>query len=148
MAGGHLGDLRVTSRISVPAGELEERFVRSPGPGGQNVNKVATAVQLRFDVAHSTVLDEAVRARVRHLAGRRLSAQGVLTIQAHRQRSLEQNRRDARERLAALIRRAAEPPRPRKPTRPSRAQRERRLETKHQRARTKRRRAPVGHGDE
>jgi len=143
MAGAHLGDLRVTALISIPAAELEERFARSPGPGGQNVNKVATAVQLRFDVARSGVLPEDVRARLRRLAGRRLSTRGVLSIQAHRRRSLEQNRRDARERLAALIRRAAEPPRPRKATRPSRAQRERRLDAKRQRAQAKRRRAPV-----
>ncbi|MCP5151624.1 MAG: aminoacyl-tRNA hydrolase [Ectothiorhodospiraceae bacterium] len=118
--------------------EIEVRFVRSPGPGGQNVNKVATAAQLRFDVANSRVLSEPVRARLAALAGRRLTADGVLVIDARRFRTQERNRRDAIERLAELIERASQPPKPRVPTRPSRAAKERRLDVKRQTAARKR----------
>jgi len=124
--------------IEIADQELEERFVRASGPGGQHVNKVATAVQLRFDLAGSRSLPAGVRERLARLAGRRLSAEGVLVIEARRFRERERNRRDARQRLVALVRRALEAPRPRRPTAPGRAARERRLEAKHHRARIKR----------
>jgi ribosome-associated protein len=129
--------IQVTEGIAIDERELDERFVRSPGPGGQHVNKVATAVELRFDAARSPALPEAVRARLARLAGRRLSAEGILTIEAHRFRTQERNRRDALERLIALIQRATLEPKPRKPTRPTRASKERRLEGKSQRAQVK-----------
>jgi ribosome-associated protein len=133
--------IEVGPRIRIPESELSERFVRSPGPGGQNVNKLSTAVQLRFDVAGSPSLPEDVRARLIRLAGRRVDGSGVLTIEAHRHRTRERNREDARERLADLLARAAHRPRPRIATRPSRAAKERRLESKRARADTKRGRA-------
>jgi ribosome-associated protein len=128
----------ITPAIALDESELEERFVRSSGPGGQNVNKVASAVQLRFDARHSPSLSPAVRARLERLAGRRLTLEGVLVITAQRHRTQEANRRDALERLIDLIRRAAEPPVPRKPTRPTRASRRRRLDSKTRRGALKR----------
>src|SRR5512137_2096505 len=104
---------RVTDTIAIDDSELSETFVRASGPGGQNVNKVATAVQLRFDVRHSPSLPPAVRERLARLAGARLTEAGVLVINARRHRTQEQNRRDALARLVDLVRRAAEPPRPR-----------------------------------
>jgi ribosome-associated protein len=135
--------LRVTRAIRIDEHELVEQFVRAPGPGGQNVNKVATAVQLRFDVAASPSLTDAVRERLVRLAGRRLTGEGVLVIDAHRYRTRERNREDARQRLVDLVRRAAEPPKPRKATRPTRASKERRLTAKRERAGTKRARRSV-----
>ena len=129
--------IQVSEGIAIDERELEERFVRAQGPGGQHVNKVATAVELRFDVARSAALPEAVRVRLIRLAGRRLSAEGILTIEAHRYRTQERNRRDALERLVALIQRATLEPKPRKPTRPTRASKERRLAGKSQRAQIK-----------
>ncbi len=129
--------IEVAPGILIDERELEERFVRAPGPGGQNVNKVSTAVELRFDLGHTQALPEAVRARLIRLAGRRLSAEGILTIEAHRFRTQERNRRDALERLVALIQRATEEPKPRKATRPTRASKERRLAGKSQRAEVK-----------
>ena len=135
---GDMAALRVTAGIVIGEHELEERFVHASGPGGQNVNKVATAVQLRFDVARSPALPEDVRRRLMALSGRRLTLDGVLVLDARQHRSQERNRQDARERLAELIRRAATPPRPRVPTRPTLASKRRRLEAKDARARLKR----------
>jgi len=133
----------VTDHIAIDEDELEEVFVRASGPGGQNVNKVATAVQLRFDAFQSPSLNETARARLRLLAGRRMTADGVLVIIARRFRTQERNRQDAYERLIDLIRRAAEPGKRRVPTRPTAASRERRREAKLARGRTKRLRQPV-----
>ena len=138
----------VTAHIAITEDEIEEEFVRSPGPGGQNVNKVATAVQLRFDVANSPSLPEEVRERLLALAGRRVTAAGVLLITARRFRTQERNRQDARQRLVELIRRAAEPPPVRRPTRPSRAAKARRREEKRRRGGVKRGRQAVADREE
>ncbi len=126
--------IRITNTIGIDEGELEERFIRASGPGGQNVNKLATAVQLRFDVRRSPNLPEGVRARLERLAGKRLTREGVLVISAQRHRTQERNRQDALDRLIELIRRAAVPPIARRPTRPTAGSRERRIETKKRRA--------------
>ncbi|WP_274423487.1 alternative ribosome rescue aminoacyl-tRNA hydrolase ArfB [Chelativorans sp. YIM 93263] len=124
--------------------ELEEQFVRSSGPGGQNVNKVATAVQLRFDAANARDLPEPVREKALKLAGYRATKDGQIIIEAARFRSQERNREDARERLAELLRKASEPPpKPRKKTRPSRGAVERRLKKKAGRSQIKRMRGKV-----
>jgi ribosome-associated protein len=122
--------IRVTPSISIAERELEEHFIRASGPGGQNVNKLASAVELRFDVRRSPSLPEQVRARLEGLAGKRLTREGVLVIHAERHRTQERNRQDARARLIELIRRAAVAPRPRRATKPTAASRERRLDSK------------------
>lgn len=126
--------LKITDTLGIEEGEITEEFIRSSGPGGQNVNKVATAVQLRFDVAGSPSLPEDIRERLVRLAGKRVTREGVLVIQAQRFRTQEQNRRDALERLIALIRSAAVKPRNRRRTKPTQASKERRLEAKRRRS--------------
>jgi ribosome-associated protein len=128
--------IHVTPAITIREQELDERFVRASGPGGHNVNKVATAVELRFDVGASS-LDEDVKARLIALAGKRMTSGGVLLIDSREHRTQAQNRAAARERLAELVRRAAAKPKSRKRTRPTRAARERRLVAKVRRARVK-----------
>lgn len=130
----------VTPFISIDEDELSETFIRGSGPGGQNVNKVATAVQLRFDVRNSPSLPDDVKARLAGLAGRRLTLDGVLVIMANRHRTQERNREDARARLVELIRQATERPKPRRPTRPTLGSKKRRLEAKSQRSEVKRNR--------
>jgi ribosome-associated protein len=129
--------------IALDEREIEESFIRSSGPGGQNVNKVASAVQLRFDARRSPSLPQPVRERLERLGGSRVTLDGVLVITAQRFRSQERNRQDALARLVALIQRAATPPRPRRRTAPSAAARERRLATKARRGRLKQQRAPI-----
>jgi len=126
--------IRVTPAISLDERELEERFIRASGPGGQNVNKLSSAVQLRFDVRRSPSLPDDVRVRLERLAGRRLTREGVLVITAQRHRTQERNRQDALDRLVELIRQAAVAPIPRRATKPTRGSRERRLESKRRRA--------------
>jgi ribosome-associated protein len=136
-------DLPINESLCIPAGELEERFVRSSGPGGQNVNKVSTKVELRFDAANSSVLPADVRGRLLDLAGRRATSEGVVVLEAQAERSRERNREAARERLTELVRQALVRPRKRKATKPTRASKEKRLQEKNQRSRVKQNRGRV-----
>ena len=138
----------VNDRISLADDEVTEQFVRSPGPGGQNVNKLATAVQLRFDARGSPSLPDDVRERLLELAGTRATKHGEIVISARRFRTRERNREDALERLVSLLRRAAVAEKPRKPTRPSAASRRRRLEDKRRRSQLKDARRPLVHDTE
>lgn len=122
--------LEITDSLSIDERELEERFIRASGPGGQNVNKVSTAVELRFDVRRSPSLPEAVRQRLERIAGRRLTDDGVLVIRAERFRTQERNREDARARLVDLVREALYVPKKRVATKPSRAAKARRVDSK------------------
>jgi ribosome-associated protein len=135
--------IRITRNIAIDESEIEEEFVRASGPGGQNVNKVATAVVLRFDAAGSPSIPEDVLQRLKRLAGRRMTKDGVIVIRARRYRTQERNRKDAVDRLVKLIRRATERPRRRRPTKPTAAAREKRLRTKKRRSQTKRKRRRV-----
>jgi ribosome-associated protein len=136
--------LVVSEHIAIPDEELEWKFIRSSGPGGQNVNKVASAVQLRFLLPQNTSLPAAVRSRLQRLAGQRLVDDGSILLTARNERSQEQNRRAALERLADLVRAALIEPKIRKKTRPTRASKERRIDTKKRRAGTKRQRSGRG----
>jgi len=130
--------IRITDGISIDEGELEEEFVLSSGPGGQNVNKVSTAVRLRFDALGSASLPAEVKERLVRLAGRRMTADGSLIIEARQYRSQERNRQAALERLVHLIQQAAVPPKPRRKTQPTQASKLRRLEAKRKRSQVKR----------
>ena len=138
------GRMEIAPGLAVDEREFELSFIRAAGPGGQNVNKVASAVQLRWDAAASPALDVALLARLRRAAGRRMTADGVIVITARRHRTQEANRRDALERLHALLRTAAVPPKHRRPTRPSKAAKQRRLDAKRRRAGIKKERGAPG----
>jgi len=141
--GGQSALIEITRTIAIDPREITESFIRSPGPGGQNVNKVATAVQLRFDLRRSPSLPDAVRARAERLAGRRLTKGGVLVITAARFRSQERNREDALARFVALLREATRRPTARKPTRPGASAKRRRLDDKTRRGTIKKLRRTV-----
>ncbi len=135
--------IRITRTIQIDPAQIREKFIRASGPGGQNVNKVATAVQLRFNVKKSPSLPEDVRLRLLGLGGKRITQRGILIIDARRYRTRQRNRLDALDRLTDLIRRAAPKPKPRRKTKPSLASKERRLDAKKRRGRVKSLRAPV-----
>ncbi len=137
----------VSPSVVIPDRDIQLDFVRSSGPGGQNVNKIASAVQLRFDLAATAALDERVKQRLRPLAGRRLTDDGAILIIARNHRTQERNRAEAFERLAELIRRALAEPRPRRPTRPTRKSQAKRVESKVRRGRDKQLRGRVRWSD-
>ena len=140
--------IHITENISLHASEIQLEFIRASGPGGQNINKVSSAVQLRFDAVRSPALNDAIRTRLKQLSGHRMTADGVLIIKAQRYRTQDRNREDAVERLIALIRKAAQIPKQRRRTKPSAAARQKRLAAKRRRGKIKRQRRSVGIGME
>jgi len=140
--------IQVTDTIALNESEIQLEFIRASGPGGQNVNKVSSAVQLRFDAAGSSVINDAIYERLKKITGRRMTAAGVLIIKANRFRSQDQNRQDAVNRLVLLIQRATQPLKQRRPTRPTAASRQRRLVAKRHHGEVKRRRKTIRHSEE
>ncbi|MDF2440974.1 MAG: ribosome-associated protein, partial [Abditibacteriota bacterium] len=140
--------IEITPTLAISENEIQEEFVRSSGAGGQNVNKVATAVQLRFDAAHSPSLSDDMRRRLKRLAGQRMTAEGVLIIKAQSQRTQERNRQDALERLVELLQQASIPPTPRRPTKPTRASQQRRIEAKRRQSQAKQLRRSLPNSDD